>query len=159
LIYDNSNQGYVGPQVGHIAKYGAPMYNSGGPLQLLPPTAGPGPIMNGTPAPVPAPIDNVAQLIHDHTNVLRQRLYAAHVQRGLAPQTVSENGQALANPLDIVRQTRATGSQNLAALLAKFHGLPGLKPGRSLDPGFTRPDFGTYDIGGGFRQPGGFEAR
>lgn len=130
MQYDNSNVGYAGPQAGNIARQGYPVYNDqlpalvGRPLQLLP--GSPAPILNGTPAPLAGhPIENVAQLLHDHTNVLRQRLFAAQAQNGLAPEQVSEHGQVRANPLDLVRQTRATGSQNLAALLARFHGVGG----------------------------------
>lgn len=115
MQYDDQN-GYAGPDAGVVAAGVPPSplmdFNPGGPMQ-------PAPIMNGTPQM--HPLENLAQLLHEHTGVIRQRLLAAHAQQGLAPQLVSEHGQTRVNPLDIVRQTRATGSQNLAALLARFH--------------------------------------
>jgi hypothetical protein len=72
--------------------------------------------MNG---PTPHPLAHVGAYITDHANLLRNRLMAAHLQDGFAPEDPSQVPTGI-DPLDIVRQTRATGQQNLAQLLARF---------------------------------------
>lgn len=74
---------------------------------------GPAPILNGMPQA--HPIAHVAQLITDHANLLRQRLMAAHLQGGFAPEQTG-----LVNPLELVNQTRNPNYSHLAALMAKF---------------------------------------
>lgn len=101
------------------------------------------PIMNGTPQA--HPIQHVAQLITDHANLLRQRLMAAHMHGGFAPEAVSERGMTMPNPLDLVHQTRGPNKANLAQLLARFQ--KGLRP--NIDPGFS----GRTDMGGDFLNP------
>ncbi len=74
------------------------------------------PIMNGEP---PHPIEHVGRMISDHANLLRQRLYAAHLQNGLAP----VDDERVADPLSLITEnTKSTGYSNLATLLAKFQG-------------------------------------
>lgn len=76
-------------------------------------------LMNGEPSHL-HPLEHIGRLIADHTNLLRQRLFAAHLQGGLPPELVSSPGQPNINPLDLVRQTKATNYSHLAALKAKF---------------------------------------
>ena len=67
------------------------------------------------------PLDHMGAFIADHSNILRQRLLAAHLQNGLPPEQFTPG---VADPLAIVRQTRQTGQQNLAQLLARFNRQP-----------------------------------
>lgn len=89
-------------------------FNPGGPNQ---------PIMNRFPSN--HPLHDVSQLISDHANVLRSRLLSAHIQQALPAEEVpGQPAPFHTDPLNIVRQTRATGSQNLAQLLARFQRSP-----------------------------------
>jgi hypothetical protein len=78
-----------------------------------------GPLMN--PAEVPHPLAHVGSYITDHANLLRNRLLATQLQDGFAP-VEAGTPRTGASPLDLINQTRATGSQNLAQLLARFQG-------------------------------------